>query len=222
MQIPESLLNYVPATTQEPSGSTSALGKDDFLKLLVNQLQYQDPENPVDDREFASQLAQFSSLEQMQNVSTGLSQLTAVMEQQGQYALLQGVGKVARSAGDALVADSEGRTGGFTLAATSAATRVTITDAGGTVLRTIDLGPLGSGDHTFTWDGTIPGGAAAPPGPYHFSVEATDGTGTPVNSQTYVEGTVTGVSLGDSPTVQIGDVTVPFSAIQVWKGGGTG
>src|SRR5690625_3472974 len=52
------------------------LGKDDFLKLLVTQLTYQDPLDPVGDQEFIAQLAQFSALEQMQNVSKGIERLT--------------------------------------------------------------------------------------------------------------------------------------------------
>lgn len=58
------------------TGASSDLNKDAFLKLLVTQLQYQDPSNPMDNREFISQMAQFSSLEQMTNVRDGLDVLT--------------------------------------------------------------------------------------------------------------------------------------------------
>ena|SRR5690625_4296923 len=56
--------------------SQDVLGKDDFLRLLVTQLSHQDPLDPIADQEFIAQLAQFSALEQMQNVAKGVEQLT--------------------------------------------------------------------------------------------------------------------------------------------------
>lgn len=67
----EQLLAEREGATRDPS----ALGKDQFLQLLITQLRHQDPINPVEDKEFIAQLAQFSSLEQMQNLNTNLGDM---------------------------------------------------------------------------------------------------------------------------------------------------
>jgi flagellar basal-body rod modification protein FlgD len=70
---PTSLLNATAiGTAQTPQQPSAELGKDDFLKLLVGQLQHQDPMEPLKDQEFMGQLAQFSQLEQMSNVASTL------------------------------------------------------------------------------------------------------------------------------------------------------
>jgi flagellar basal-body rod modification protein FlgD len=66
------------ATDQSEKSSGSNLGKDAFLQLLVTQLQYQDPLNPQDNSEMVSQLAQFSALEEMQNVSSSITNSQAL------------------------------------------------------------------------------------------------------------------------------------------------
>jgi len=71
--------DYYLASTQKANisttGDNSSLGKDAFLKILITQLQNQDPTEPMDDKEFIAQMAQFSSLEQMQNMTTAMQNL---------------------------------------------------------------------------------------------------------------------------------------------------
>lgn len=73
-------------TYKKAEESRDTLGKDDFLKLLITQLRYQDPMNPVDDREFIAQMAQFSSLEQMQNMNKLLEEFTGAQHAMSMFA----------------------------------------------------------------------------------------------------------------------------------------
>lgn len=70
--------SYTASSTTSTRNTSTELGKDDFLNLLVTQLRYQDPLNPTDNTEYISQLAQFSSLEQMNNMNSGISSMKAL------------------------------------------------------------------------------------------------------------------------------------------------
>ena len=82
--------NYRKPTKQT---GNSELGKDAFLQLLITQLQHQDPTNPMDDREFISQMAQFSSLEQMQNMTKAMESLLASQQQTQMMSYTTFIGK---------------------------------------------------------------------------------------------------------------------------------
>jgi flagellar basal-body rod modification protein FlgD len=79
------------ATTSTPTNPNASLGKDDFLKLFVAQMQHQDPMNPTDNSEFMAQMAQFSSLEQMSNMAKSNQELASALT------LGQAVGLIGRN-----------------------------------------------------------------------------------------------------------------------------
>ncbi|MBY6036089.1 flagellar hook assembly protein FlgD [Fictibacillus nanhaiensis] len=84
------LSNYQAKTKQTGS---SMLGKDDFLKILITQLQNQDPTNPMQDREFIAQMASFSSLEQMTNMNSTMQQFLTFQSESSLLQQSQMIGK---------------------------------------------------------------------------------------------------------------------------------
>ncbi|MCK9479795.1 MAG: flagellar hook capping protein [Firmicutes bacterium] len=71
----DEISNFMPGAS---SNKSSSLGKDEFLKILVTQLQTQDPLNPMDDTDFIAQMAQFSTLEQISNLNSAFSLSQAI------------------------------------------------------------------------------------------------------------------------------------------------
>ena len=215
--ISETLLGK--STTAAETTSSSILGKDDFLKLLITQLQYQDPMNPLDGTEFAAQLAQFSSVEQLANLNETLSAsitTNQIMAQSIGNALASSmIGKDVKASGDTVqwTGDRDVRFG-YTLAADAATVTVKVYDANGELVRTITEKGAAAGDTTLAWDGTNDAGAAVPAGSYKISVEAVDGAGAAVTASAFLYGTVEGVRFKSTGTVFVVDgMEIPLSAI---------
>jgi flagellar basal-body rod modification protein FlgD len=163
--------------TSAGSGTSSVAQsqQDRFLKLLTTQLQNQDPLNPLDNAQMTSQLAQISTLDGITKLNATLQTLlnNASDTQNMQAAALVGHGVLV--AGNALPMSNSAALGGVDLPSAADSVKVTIKDANGLPVRTIDLGALDAGTHNFTWDGKTDGGVAAADGNYSFSVAAVQG-----------------------------------------------
>ncbi|MEN8751434.1 MAG: flagellar hook capping FlgD N-terminal domain-containing protein, partial [Desulfobacterales bacterium] len=93
----------VSSTANTVSSDTTIMGKDDFLNLLVAQLQHQDPLNPLDSTDFTAQLAQFTSLEQLNNVNTNLESLQSYQAAIKNAQAVDLIGKTVEAPGNTVV-----------------------------------------------------------------------------------------------------------------------
>jgi flagellar basal-body rod modification protein FlgD len=191
-----------PAQVGLATTSKSTLGKDDFLKLLVQQLKAQDPLNPTQGAEFAAQLAQFSSVEQLHNISASLEasiNANYVLTQAINNGLSAGfVGKEVRATGDTfnLAPPGNGQRSiklGYSLASAANTVEVKVRNERGEVVRTLRTTGTAKGDNSFTWDGTNDAGADVPAGKYTFTVDAKDPNNATVGTSLFMFGKVSAV-----------------------------
>jgi len=203
------------------SGSTtsSALGKDEFLKLLVTQMRYQDPLSPMDNAQFTAQLAQFSSLEQLFQVNTNLA---ALGQSQGpaEMASVNGfIGREILARGDGAVLGEDGGAAiQFSLDGPADAVSVLIHGTDGSTIGALSLGALAGGAQEVAWDGTDATGTRLGPGTYRFAVVAQDAVGASVEARTEVRGVVAGALYdGDASYLVVGDRQVALSDVVAVK-----
>jgi flagellar basal-body rod modification protein FlgD len=173
----------------------NTLGQDVFLKLLVTQLQFQDPLKPLESTEFVSQLAQFTELEQMTALKTNVDGMVRLMASLNNYGAVDLIGKEVQVAGVS-VAHTAGTpsTLNYSLDAPASAGAVSILNVLGEVVRALEVGPQYAGPNSALWDGLDSNGDPVPSGSYTFSVQALDASGAPVRGATYTQGQVSGVT----------------------------
>ena len=183
---------------------------NDFLKLLMTQLQNQDPTQPLDTSQFTSQLVQFASVEQQVNANTNLT--TLIQLQQGGEMLQAGslVGKQVDAQSSTLALSS----GSATLQlqpATSEPVTVSISSSSGVTLETQQVQASPSGT-SWTWNGTTNTGQSLPDGTYTVAVTDANGTAVPFG----VVGTVSGVQKSGSNVMATlsNGLQVPLSNIE--------
>ena len=170
------------------------LGRDAFLKMLVAQMEHQDPLNPMEGTDFSAQLAQFSSLEQLFNVNDTLEDLAASMGSKGQENVLDYIGKEITSKDSTLILkDGQVSNGLFTLTEPSEVV-ISIYDDFGQEIMTLFPGLLEADTHPIEWNGRDRTGTAVADGDYQFAVTAISDSGARTPVKTEASGLVTGVT----------------------------
>lgn len=194
--------------------SDEALGQDDFLNLLITQLQAQDPLNPMDGAEFTAQLAQFNSLEQLMDVNRALGRLESAVSEGQQVRAVHLIGRDVRvDGGVAILAEGESVPLGLSLDRDAAGVYAAVYDAANRYVATVDGGAMPAGEGELRWDGTGDRGAAVPAGTYRFEVMAVDAAGEAVTATPFFRARVTGVVFRDgAPILQAGEMEIPLAA----------
>ncbi|WP_407275322.1 flagellar hook assembly protein FlgD [Halothiobacillus sp. DCM-1] len=206
-------------------GGAQSLNMDSFMTLLTTQLQNQDPTNPMDNSQMVAQLAQFSSLEGINQLNTTVSgfQSTLQANQVMQAASLVGKAAIVKGSTGYLyntqssngTTTASGMIGAVDIPTGATSVSVNITNSAGQVVKTLAVPTTGNARPTFSWDGNMPDGSPAPAGTYSISANATvNGQGQA--AQTYVGAVIQSVGVtssgpqlnldGGLPPAQLSDV----------------
>ena len=187
-----------PRAETQTSSPAKVLGKDDFLNLLVAQLQHQDPLNPAESTEFTAQLAQFSSLEQLNNINDNLKNMELFQTSMTNSQAVSYIGKEITAWGNTVQIEG-GRSAEchFELADSAALAAISVYDVSGAFITSFETGPLSSGRQSAAWDGTDRNGNPVAPGLYRFEVQAVDADNQAVRATPLMSAVVTGVSFKD-------------------------
>ncbi|HEU0276304.1 MAG TPA: FlgD immunoglobulin-like domain containing protein [Rhodanobacteraceae bacterium] len=184
----------LPPPAAAATNATDPLNEQDFMQLMTQELQDQDPTNPTDPTQFIGQLAQFSQVDATETMQQSVSQLAASLATSQAMNAASLIGKQVMAPSSTLTLGSSGGVSGAVDVPTTATdVKVAITDAAGNPVQVLDLGPQPAGTTSFTWNGTNAAGAQVAAGTY--GVAATNGAQA---LTTYAGGTVTSVGASSS------------------------
>ncbi len=195
------------------------LGKNEFLELLVAQLNNQNPLEPQENGEFIAQLAQFSQVEGIEKLNTSMGSLLSGYQSSQALQASSLVGrKVIVPTEKAVVDTSETFKGSLVLPVTSSNVYVNVYDSAGKAVSRVNLGQQAAGNVSFMWDGKDSSGNLLPPGTYKFEAQATYADGTK-GLYTLLPANVDSVALGQNGVEMklnlAGIGSVPLSQVQI-------
>ena len=180
------------STASTAANSTTAL-QNQFMTLLVTQLQNQDPTNPMDNAQITSQMAQLSTVTGVQQLNTSIQSLLANSQASQSLQAANMIGKSVLVNGSSINYTGSAATFGASLASAADSMTVTVLNGSGQKVDSYNLGAQPAGIVPLQWDGTTTSGAAAPNGAYTFQVSAAL-AGKAVAAQPLSYGAVTSVA----------------------------
>ncbi len=171
------------------SSSSSSLNKDDFLSLLLTELQHQDPTDPMDSDKILTQTSQLASLEASENTTTALTELSDKLTASTDMNAVSAIGKMASLGSSAITLSSSNADFEVYFPTEITDGTMTIKDTNGNTVKTIDLGDAAAGKSgvvAFNWDGIDNDGNQLDDGYYSVTATYTDANGDAKTTQTGV------------------------------------
>jgi flagellar basal-body rod modification protein FlgD len=200
------------ARPEKPREIKKTLGKDDFLRIMITQMKNQDPTSPFKADQMASQMAQYASVEQLQNMNHSMSKMVHANQPLERLAMTGLIGKTITIDRERFTHQSENETStlGYALDRPSKETKLKIISEQGETILEKDLGPQKAGENTFVWDGSKTNGLASKPGNFIFRVDAVDEGGRAIPMKTKGQAKVVGVAFdGPEGVLLVGNPNSP-------------
>jgi flagellar basal-body rod modification protein FlgD len=203
------LNNYTSSTT-----GSNTLGEEDFLTLLVAQLENQDPLEPQDNTEFIAQLAQFSSLEAQTSTNDKLDELIAAQGSSERTEAFTLLGQKVIVAADSFYLQGDSVDLGLSLDQSAATANLNIVDEEGATVASFSLNDLQEGNSFVNWDGSDSSGNLLENGNYSMEIEAYNSAGQTLENQPVIKTRVDEVALDSSGSILVTDAgDIPLSSI---------
>jgi flagellar basal-body rod modification protein FlgD len=202
------------ASSATSSSSKSMLNQEDFMKLFTKQLQYQNPMDPMDNYQMATQMAQFNTVQALNQMTQSMSNLESYQASVNSLQAVALIGKKVEAEGNKVsIQGGQVTEGAYLLAKTGKAT-IQVFNSAGNVVRVIDGGTKDPSKQKFSWDGKDQQGNSLPDGNYTFRVSAVDEKNQPITVKTTRVGTVSGISFEKGITyLQVGNDRITVSDV---------
>jgi flagellar basal-body rod modification protein FlgD len=209
--------NYIDPKAKLRGTGNDKLDKDAFMKIMLVQMKNQDPTNPLKSHEMAAQLAQFTQLEQLQNINTNLDEMKAQAKPSESFQSLNLLGKVVAGDSSRIFRAKGDRDHdiSFQLPNSAKTVKISITNEAGDVVRNATINNAKAGGNTWTWNGRDNKDNVMPSGNYKVTIEAFSSNDQKLTVKTDFEGIISGVNFTPQGTLlMVGNQAVRLQDIR--------